>query len=205
MRVIDHPDTPHPCCPDRDDYPARLRAEFLAAVAAGDTVRADNLAATLDALHDAPQSLLTAAQWYALRGWRVFPLVPGGKTPMTRNGFRDATLNQRQIKDWWTANPDSNIGAPTGYRFDVVDVDYRRHPNAMRAWSLIADEFVIHGIAHTPGGVHHFVMPTGDANASGAGGVAGLDYRGEGGYVVLPPSRRPDGRYTWWSPPSPLL
>jgi hypothetical protein len=208
MLVVGHPDDTHPCCPERTDYPARLRAAFLDAVAAGDTVRADNLGVTLDAVDQAPQSLLAAAQWYALRGWRVFPLVPGGKTPLTRRGFHDATTDQRQIREWWGEDgmdPECNIGLPTGVRFDVIDVDYRRHPNAMRTWAVIEQDFVVHGMVSTPGGMHFYVMPTGDESGVGPGGIAGLDYRGEGGYVVAPPSVRPDGRYAWWSPPSPML
>lgn len=204
MLVISHPDDTHPCCPERDDYPARLRAEFLAAAEAGDAVRADNLAATLDAVDRAPGDLLAAAQWYALRGWPVLPLVPGGKTPMTRRGFHEATTEQRQIREWWRGH-DYNIGIPTGIRFDVIDVDYHRHPEALQAWATISDDYAVHGIAATPRGVHLYVMPTGDTNAAGPGGIAGLDYRGKGGYVVVPPSRRPEGRYVWWSPPSPLL
>lgn len=209
MLVIGHPDDTHPCCPDRDDEPARLRVAFLAAAMAGDDTKADTLAAALDALDQAPPDLLAASQWYGLRGWPVFPLVPGGKTPMTRRGFHQATTEQLQIRDWWDVHraggSEFNIGVPTGIRFDVIDIDYVRHPEALQAWATISGDFVAHGMASTPRGLHIYVMPTGDANSVAPGGIAGLDYRGKGGYVVVPPSVRPEGRYLWWSPPSPLI
>lgn len=210
MLVTGHPSAPHPTCPAPVDYLARLQDEFLAAVEAGDDAKADALAETLDRADQAPQSLAGAALWYALRGWPVFPLKPGDKIPLTPkdkggNGFRDATTDARVVQDWWSASPGSNIGVPTGLRFDVIDVDYRSHPNALQAWATIRDDFTVHGMVSTPRGMHYYVMPTGDESGVGPGGIAGLDYRGIGGYVVVPPSRRPDGRYFWWSPPSPLI
>lgn len=135
----------------------------------------------------------------------MFPLTVGGKAPATRQGFRDASTDPARVAGWWSRSPECNIGVPTGVAFDAIDVDYRSHPGALRAWSSIKDEFELHGVVSTPRGTHWYTRPTGAANLAGAGGVDGVDYRGRGGYVVVPPSRRPDGRYTWWSPPSPEI
>lgn len=203
MLVVSHPLDTHPMCPDPLGFLDELRRLFLEACLAGDNRLATNLAETLDVADQAPGDLAGAAAWYALRGWPVFPLVPGGKTPLIRGGFRGASTDPRVVGDWWKSGPESNIGCPTGGRFDVVDIDYRSHPAALRVWSAIRDEFEAHGIVSTPRGVHYYVLPSGMGNGAAVGGISGLDYRGEGGYVVLPPSRRPDGRYLWWSPPSP--
>src|SRR5699024_12735745 len=44
----------------------------------------------------------------------VFPCVPGGKRPLTRHGFHDATNDPDQAEAWWRKYPNANIGVPTG-------------------------------------------------------------------------------------------
>jgi len=205
MLVVSSPTDAHPCCPDPDGYVAELTRRFLAAVAAGDGRTADNLAATLDAVDQAPGDLPGAAQWYVSRGWPVFPVVSGGKTPVTRHGFREASTDPDRVRGWWSRAPECNIGVPTGVRFDVIDIDYRSHPDALHIWASIKDGFEVHGIVSTPRGVHYYLTPADTGCGVAVGNRPGMDYRGRGGYVVVPPSRRPDGRYAWWSPPSPLI
>ena len=57
----------------------------------------------------------------------VFPCQPKGKTPLTANGFKDATTDLQQIRIWLSKTPQANIGIPTGRRsgFDALDIDYR--------------------------------------------------------------------------------
>ena len=69
------------------------------------------------------------ASEYARRGWRVFPVWPirggrcacgrdcgnsAGKHPMIRDWDEKATTDQQLIGQWWTINPDANIGIATG-------------------------------------------------------------------------------------------
>lgn len=172
----------------------------------------------------APDALANAAAWYAtVAGWPVFPLKPRGKTPLTRNGFKDASTDPEQIKSWWTSTPQANIGTPTGLRFDVIDVDgpdgYRslavmRHADCpigccdeKVCWpdrTRILGHEVLAG-AHTGGGGRHILIPpTGQGN--GARIAAGIDYRGVGGYIVLPISVHECGdRYGWITVPDERL
>ncbi len=70
---------------------------------------------------------IAAALAYAARGWSVFPvhsLRDGictcgkpdcdspGKHPRTKNGHKDASIDEQQIRAWWTQHPDANIGIP---------------------------------------------------------------------------------------------
>src|ERR1035441_105438 len=51
------------------------------------------------------------------RGWHVHPLKPRDKIPVTKHGMNDATLDEAQIRAWWTRNPNCNVGiscAPSG-------------------------------------------------------------------------------------------
>ena len=80
---------------------------------------------------------------YIKRGWKVFPIqwVKGagrcscanetcksaGKHPLTKNGFKDATLDVQQVKAWLKAWPEMNVGIATGQESGLVvlDVDPR--------------------------------------------------------------------------------
>ncbi|MGC2764722.1 MAG: bifunctional DNA primase/polymerase, partial [Candidatus Acidiferrum sp.] len=46
-----------------------------------------------------------------------------GKHPITQHGVNDATTNRKQIKRWWTANPNANIGIATGSKSGIIVLD----------------------------------------------------------------------------------
>src|SRR5215813_11905413 len=50
------------------------------------------------------------------------------KTPLTRNGFKDASCDPITIRGSWSRWPDALIGMPTGKGSDLVvlDVDVKR-------------------------------------------------------------------------------
>ena len=66
--------------------------------------------------------MLQAALTYAARGYPVFPCKAGGKAPITPNGYKDATTDPDEIKDWWRRYPSANIGIPTAGLL-AVDID----------------------------------------------------------------------------------
>jgi len=116
--------------------------------------------------------------------------------------WRDAaTANPAQVAAWWRRTPQANIGMPTGLRWDVIDVDgpagYQSFATIREAGHLPATL----GRALTPrGGMHIYVAPSGEGNGANLG--PGLDYRGLGGYVVVPPSVGANGhRYDWCEAP----
>ncbi len=185
----------------------QLEAAFLAAVHAGDVATADRLAGTLDEADQAVTGLLEAATAYAQAGWPVFPVKPRDKVPNTPHGFKDATTDLTRVERWWTRHPTDNIGVATGVLFDCIDIDYTGKPDALDWWLKAREDpdFEIDGMATTPRGAHLYVRPTGAGNASKVGGISGIDYRGKGGYVVIPPSVRDEGNYQWMVVPSPRI
>jgi hypothetical protein len=196
----------HPLCFDshRPTVTESLAQRFIDALMAGEGALADRVEAQLASLHNAPPRLGEAALLYASWGWPVFPLQPGGKAPATRHGFKDATTDPDRIRRWWTDIPAANIGLPTGIAFDVIDVD----PDGWGAWrEMVATDALpdLHGMACTSrGGLHAYVKPTGGGNLAGV--KTGIDYRGQGGYVVAAPSVRTGvGRWMWRTKPSPVL
>jgi hypothetical protein len=143
--------------------------------------------------------MLDYALEYAARGIPVFPLKPRGKKPFQgSHGFKDASTDPDTIREWWDVarTPDANIGAPTGVCFDVLDVD----PDGLDTLSELVggdDALACGPVTRTPrGGAHFWYEPTGLGNR--AGFVRGIDWRGDGGYAVLPPSLGANGiEYAW--------
>ena len=148
-----------------------------------------------------PQSngqLLEAALAYARLGYPVFPCAPGGKAPITRHGCKDATTDEKQIEAWWRQHPSANIGIATAGLL-VVDVDGPENP-----W--LADqpekrqELAGTATSLTPGGGRHHVFrqPPGRAWGNTTGKLAPkVDTRGNGGYIVAPPSVVGGKAYRW--------
>lgn len=181
-------------------------AALTAALAAGDHDTVAAITARLDADDEtrrarltAPGALLSAALYYAKAGLPVFPLRDGGKTPATAHGFKDASTDPDQVRAWWTASPQANIGLPTGHRFTVIDVDV---PAGYYSLAYMRDADLIPpilGRVITPsGGTHLHIAATGEGNS--AGKAPGIDIRGLGGYVVAPPSRSEEGMWLWSTP-----
>ena len=116
------------------------------------------------------------------------------------HGVKDATCNRARILAWWTRHPQANIGLATGHLFDILDVDGPQGEQTIR--TLAAEHGLTSSgpLVHTGGGGWHFYLaPTGLGNVCPAG-LAHVDWRGRGGYVVAPPSRHPSGHPYQWAP-----
>ncbi len=142
-------------------------------------------------------ALLEAALQYADLGYSVFPCKDALQpAPLTRRGFKDSTTDPEQIAAWWHQFPTACIGlATTGLL--VVDVDGPANPWLTKERAL---ELSQAPAARTPRGGWHYVFrrPIGVSWRCSVGRVAPkVDIRTDGGYIVVAPSRRPDGVYRW--------
>jgi len=143
--------------------------------------------------------MLQAALEYASKGFRVFPLTIGGKRPagdLAPNGCKDATTNEDQICEWWTAKPDANIGIATD-GLCIVDIDGADHP-----W--LSDNGRLEALAGSPvsqtprGGRHYVFRQNGEPLRNTAGRLADhVDTRADGGYIVAEPSVVDGKPYKW--------
>jgi hypothetical protein len=128
-----------------------------------------------------------------------------GKHPRNRHGLTSATTDPDTIHRWWTTWPGANIGGRTGIAFDVCDIDGPEGVNAVRAL-LGASHGEVPVVRTGSGGWHLIFAPTGHGNRTRF--LPGTDWRGAGGYVVLPPSRHATGhtyRYARGGPHRPPL
>lgn len=146
--------------------------------------------------------MLSPALQLAELGYRVFPCVPGGKRPLTPHGLLDATVDAEQIEAWQGQWPRANWAIRTDGLL-VVDVD----PLAEGANPWLTDDYeracdlAIAPVSITPRGGKHYVFrqPSGGGFRNTTGELAPhVDTRADGGYIVVPPSVRDDGKcYRW--------
>ena len=146
---------------------------------------------------DGSPSLALAARNLASADVPVFPCLPEGKRPLTHRGFLDASSDAAQITAWWSHTPNANIGIPTGAASGVVvvDVDVHGPTDGRLAWKRAAEAGLVSGagvLVRTPtGGTHaYFAVTPGTEQRSWQAAAAGVDFRGDGGYIIAPPSQR---------------
>lgn len=148
---------------------------------------------------------LKAALAYSAAGYKVFPCLPGGKTPAVSGGFHTATTDEAQIHQWWNRWPNANVGLPTGAvnGIAVLDVDAKN-----KGFDSLAAIELIYGRpdtveAKTGGGGKHFAFRyvEGVGCTTNLGGKSGLDLRGDGGFIIVSPSIHASGNsYEWVKP-----
>jgi hypothetical protein len=170
------------------------------------------------------RSPLEAALAYGAAGWPVLPVAgvsagacgcrrpceSPGKHPLTRHGVHEAITDPVLIREWWRRSPEANVGIATGSSSGlvVVDLDLLRGGRESLGAVLDAGRDLPRTLrARTGGGGLHlfYAAPPNVRVANTAGrlpGVArplpGIDLRGDGGYVVVPPSVHASGRrYRW--------
>lgn len=139
-------------------------------------------------------------------GLAVFPLKPNDKIPLTKNGCKDATTDGAQVKAWWQQYPNANIGIATGSKSNgliVIDLDVdsekgKDGKEELKKWEAQNGELPKTWTSTTGRGGSHLFFLTTKMIRNRAGILDGIDIRGEGGYIVAPPSVHRNGnRYTW--------
>jgi hypothetical protein len=146
--------------------------------------------------------MLKAALALASRGLSIFPCRVQSKHPATVNGFKSATRDPGQIRKWWSLIPDANIGIATGAASNVfvVDVD---SIDAEKELHRLESELGLLPVTIeviTGKGRHlYFRHPDRPIRCTVGELAPGVDSRGDGGYVLAPPSLHPSGRRYEWS------
>ncbi|MCR4606419.1 MAG: bifunctional DNA primase/polymerase [Oscillospiraceae bacterium] len=160
----------------------------------------------MPAIQNNPSEMALAALAYCKQdgcrpALKIFP-VGKDKKPLIADWPNKATSDEKTIKDWWTRWPDANIAMATA-GFVVIDID-EHDPAASGSESLHDLELQYGELPDTPeqmtpsGGRHIILQYKGTDITVGTGLAPGIDWRGNGGYVVIAPSVLADGRsYEW--------
>lgn len=177
----------------------------------------------MTATHAELSTLGTAALDWARRGWPVLPLGESGKLPKIPSahpegdpkrgrckgecgkpghGVYDASTDASTVRAWWGKWPDANIGGSMLGRLGV-DLD-PHHGSRQTCAELTAQGHELPPTRHHLGGQHpegrshHLIYSLNGHRPNRLSGDnklgTGIDIKaGPGSYLVLPPSRYPDG------------
>jgi Bifunctional DNA primase/polymerase, N-terminal len=136
------------------------------------------------------------------RGLRVFPVVSRAKKPAIGNNLALATTDETVIRGWWRT--DFNVGIACGIESNiwVLDVDGYEGEATLRRLEAKHGTVPTTVESITGRGRHvYFRWPVGEEirNSQLRADMPGLDVRGEGGFVLAPPSVHPSGKAYAWS------
>jgi hypothetical protein len=128
----------------------------------------------------------------ANRLWHLFPVQPRSRLTSAKARIEDATVDLAQLEQWACEHPGCNWGLATGVASGVfvLEVDTRHAGSALRILSQGEWEGQ-HTLQSQAGdaGFAFFRWPAGRAmRGSGKNLAPGLRIRGEGDYVLIPPS-----------------
>lgn len=155
------------------------------------------------------------ALMYSGQGFAVFPLHgiasgrctcgvaecdSAGKHPrwdadLLPLGLHSASKDERKIRTWWTRWPNANIAIATGLVSGVVvvDIDGPKGVDSMKMLQRRHGKLQPTRVHQTGKGAHLLYRVTRAAVKNQTGMVPGVDVRGEGGYIVAPPSLHASG------------
>jgi len=132
---------------------------------------------------------------------------PGKRPLVSWKVYQDRLPTEEEVTECWTRWPDANIGMATGHLSGLLVVDcdsaeatnhfLEAHPEARHTFQVQTGR----------DGAKHFYFQFEEGIRNDAGKLLGLgiDIRGEGGFVVVPPSIHANGNpYRWLNKNKPL-
>ncbi|HSF94455.1 MAG TPA: bifunctional DNA primase/polymerase, partial [Thermohalobaculum sp.] len=162
-------------------------------------------------MQDQHEPLCQWALFYQSLGWSVVPVRPGEKMPAVQwAAYQAAPASREQIEGWWEGPfRGYGVGLIQGAAAGTFVIDIDDHELEGRNGSEALHELErLHGPlpetaeAITGSGGRHlfFRHPGSDIRIRTAKDVAGwgIDVRGDGGFVVAPPSLHASGRHYAW-------
>lgn len=150
-----------------------------------------------------PNPNLTAALEYLWRGWSVVPVAERGKRPIVRwQTFEDRHPTEAEVRGWFERWPSSNAAVVTGAISGIVvlDVDTQHGGEESLRRLAVRNAGLPQTVEATTGGGgrHIYFKHPGFEVKNRAGLSPGLDLRGDGGVIIVPPSIHPSGKpYSW--------
>lgn len=146
--------------------------------------------------------LIKAAMDYGRLGWSVVPLQPNNNEPLVRwQVYQHRRPATTEIGDWFTRWPDANLAVVTGVVSALVVLDLNPRQDGEASLARLARENgpVPETVeAQSGGGRHLYFAHPGGIVPDRLDLAPGIDLRGDGGYLVAPPSVHASGaNYRW--------
>lgn len=139
-----------------------------------------------------------AVEYTEKYGFSIIPVKKNKRPFIPWTEFQERKATLEEIQGWWEKWPSANIGIVTGGISGVVVVDVDKREGFQAIQQYIPDSLVM-PTCRTPGGGQHMYFqapekPLGNNSRL----IPGCDFRGEGGYIIAPPSTNGKGKaYEW--------
>jgi len=150
-----------------------------------------------------------AAERYRASGWSVLPVRPREKRPLVKwETLQTSPPTQDQVAGWFRHWPDANVGIVTGEVSNLIVLDIDPKHGGDDSLDIIERRYgplpaTVEAISGG-GGRHLYFTHPGTLMRNRVGLAQGIDLRGDGGYIVAPPSIHPSGNpYVWRTGHSP--
>ena len=151
-------------------------------------------------------SSATADRWaiagaglaYLRRGWSVIPIRPMDKRPLIAwREYQTRRAAPEELLSWFRSWPAANLAIVTGAISGLVVLDLDPAHGGMESWRVMVQHYGPVGATPSAisggGGRHLYFAHPGTQLRNRAGLRPGMDMRGDGGYIVAPPSRHASG------------
>ena len=133
------------------------------------------------------------AKKYAASGMSII-VVGKNKVPLIPwKEFTTRRATAEEIDVWFDRFPEAQIGLVTGKISNVTVVDIEKE-GGPEMWNRFPQDCAI---SQTGGGGRHYFYEYAPGIKNAVRILDNVDLRGDGGYVVLPPSTSDKGQYSW--------
>lgn len=151
------------------------------------------------------KTLQAAFEYVEKYGFSVIPLIPGEKKPLIDwKEYQTRKPTRTEMMSWWGKNPKANIGIVCGKVSNLFVVDFDKYAddyNEEKAREVIPDPIKTPTVKTARNGLHYYFNNTEKDYSIKARLLPGIDYRGNGGFVVAPPSVNGTGKVWEWTLP----
>lgn len=132
----------------------------------------------------------------------IIPMVPGEKRASIKwKEFQTRKPTIEEIRQWWKESPNSNIGIITGKLNNICVVDFDKYAEGYSeetAGQYFSDSLIAPTVDTPRGGQHLYFQYPEENLTINSGAIPGIDFRGEGGIITVPPSVNGNGKaYAW--------
>jgi hypothetical protein len=144
------------------------------------------------------ETTLDCALWYVSKGFSVIPLKTKDKKPAIEfwTPYQTQRATNEELEQWFGNDSKLNIGIVTGLISGIAVVDFDS-PEAIEFSRK--NDFPTTPLVKTGKGYHaYYRYKEGVRNFQKRDDLPGIDLRGDGGYVVAPPSIHESGKQYQW-------
>jgi len=139
-----------------------------------------------------------AALDYQSKNFSIIPVQKNKKPYIKWEEYQNRKSTKDEVNEWWTKWPDAMIGIITGNLNNIFVIDVDSKQGAENLSNYIPESLVTPTSKTPRGGQHLYFLYPEEKITIGAGVIPGTDFRGDGGFIIAPPSQNSlNKKYEW--------